>query len=151
MPALTQPTAAEILQLIPSGAAVQAIGVYGQGEIEAHITAEGTNSVPAMAFEHIKGVLTAGSLDYTSLSATNYPFAWKALRAMCWYDFLKMSYSQKFSDPDCEPADQWENRFINIRRMICTSLNSLGLTSSIYCTSQLSIVTTSTLRHGADT
>ena len=140
--ALTQPTGAEIVDLFsPQDGTKDTIGVFDIVAIDAHVTANGASSIPAIEFEWMKALLTANSYTHTALDDTaEYPYAWNALRQACYLRFLDLDRSSKIlKGEECEPKEQYECRRKIIKDSICENLRELSISDTRYCLNQFSL------------
>lgn len=95
--ALTVPTGTQIINLFAfrSGSKM-AIGAITSDAIDTHVTNEGNASWPNVLFQYVSTLLTNAGLTPSALDdVTEYPYAWKALRWLCVYEFLKIDFEQR--------------------------------------------------------
>lgn len=128
MAALTQPTGA-ILCPTYSGE-VTTIGTLQASKIDAIIANEPTTNPVTMAFNHIV------SLVGTDLSATEYPFAYRALIAACTYDLLEWDRAQQQAIPNAQGGgiliDSYQDKMQKAAEQVGQNLLKLGIYSSDY-------------------
>lgn len=135
MPALFQPTGAQILSVLPTSlGAFPSAGLVTAAIIDADVITNGGGSIPAIQFERAKALLSTIGLDYTNLELVKWNQANHALWLTCFTEYLRIDRLKRLNAlQKCEPDEEFQEKMKSFYRQVCEAWRALGITDSYYC------------------
>ena len=137
MPALSQPTGAEIFSILVSAAgdAGPFIGDLTASDLDADAIKQGDRSILVREYNRQRALYNPAGLDPDNLTNEQLADGQTALYWIIYAEYYANDWmKKKVLDPDkCEPRTIMMEKRMDVRQIVCDAYRRLGIVDSLWC------------------